>query len=96
MVYMMATEWKVNLPEGCDGMFLHCLGISEKFSLCEATDNVGSRKSESKPHAAGALRARRVSTDCFRCATKDMVALNDAQTAAMLAFLKTRRGDKEF
>ena len=24
-----------------------------------------------------------------------MVALNDAQTAAMLAFLKTRRGDKE-
>ena len=32
----------------------------------------------------------------FVCATKDMVALTDSQKAAMLAFLKTRRGDKEF
>lgn len=55
------------------------------------------RERASKTTRAGvSLRARRVSRAAFVCATKEMVALDDAQTAAMKAFLKARRGDKEF
>ena len=42
--HMMATEWKVNFPECCDGVrfYSHCLGIQRSFSSCERS----SRESE--------------------------------------------------
>ena len=92
MVYMMATEWKVNFPECCDGTFLHCLGIQRSFSSCERSSRESERNDTRRVPVEHVASLR----TCFRCATKDMGALNDAQTAAMLAFLKTRRGDKEF
>ena len=64
MVYIMATEWKVNLLECCDGTFLTLPRNSEKFLLhvkgarerASETTRGGCPSSTSRVHGLRSLR----------------------------------------